>query len=98
MATMIFVSLCIVAEGFLLSCLFYFGRELRQQSRRGSYKHSWIAPAKPNIVPLQFIGPHAVAVWSQASWDAFVYGVDDSSQSRNAKSTGAAKEHYGIAA
>ena len=97
MANMIFMSLCIAAEGFLLFCLFHFVQELRQEPRRGSDNDLWIAPAKPNVVPLQFVGPASIAVWSEGTWKCFVRGSGDIA-SGDMKVKGAAKEHYDAAA
>jgi hypothetical protein len=56
MTTMIFVILCIAAEGFMLHCLFHFGQERTKESRRESGADLWIAPPRSSVVPLQFIG------------------------------------------
>ena len=97
MANMILVSLCVAAEGFLLFCLFHFGQELKQESRRDSDDDLWIASPKLNIVPPQFVGPGSIAIWSEGTWDRLLSGTDDS-ESRDVKGKDAAKEHYDAAA
>jgi len=97
MATMILVSLCVAAEGFLLYCLFHFGQELRHESRSGSDDDLWVASQKLNVVPLQFVGPTWVAIWSEGTWDRFLSSTDDS-ESRDVKGKDAAREYYDAAA
>ena len=97
MATMILVSLCVAAEGFLLYCLFHFGQELRHESRSGSDDNLWVASPKSNVVPLQFVGPTWVAIWSEDTWDR-ILSITDDSESRDVKGNDAAKEHYDAAA
>ena len=97
MATMILVSLCVAAEGFLLYCLFHFGQELRHEPRSGSDDDLWIASPKVNVVPLQFVGPASIAIWSEGTWERFLSSTDDS-ESRDVKGKDAAKEHHDAAA
>jgi hypothetical protein len=59
MVTMILV-LCLAAEGFMLTCLFHFGQELRQESRRRSAAGLWIASS--NVVPFQSTGHTRIVV------------------------------------
>ena len=97
MVTMILVSLCVAAECFLLHCLFHFGQELRHESRSGSDDDLWISSPKVNIVPLQFVGPASIAIWSEDTWDR-ILSITDDSESRDVKGKDAAKEHYDAAA
>jgi hypothetical protein len=97
MATTIFLSLCIAAAGFLLYCLFHFGQELRHEPRSGSDDDLWIASPKVNIVPLQFVGPASIAIWSEGTWDR-ILSITDDLESRDVKGKDAAKEHYDAAA
>jgi hypothetical protein len=97
MATMIFVSLCVAAEGFLLYCLFHFGQELRHEPRSGSDDDLWIASPKLNVVPLQLVGPASIAIWSEGTWDR-ILSITDDSESGDVKDKDAAKEHYDAAA
>jgi len=96
MVTMILVILCIAAEGFMLYCLFHFGQELRQGSRRESAADLWIASPKSNVVPLQFMGHTRIVVWSESAWDYFLSSAD--SEPLEARSKGTTKEHYDVAA
>ena len=97
MATMILVSLWVAADGFLLYCLFHFGQELRRESRSGSDDDLRIASLKLNVVPMQFVGPASIAIWSEGTWDRFLSSTDDS-ESRDVKGKDAAKEYYDAAA
>ena len=97
MAAMILVSLCVAAEGFLLYCLFHFGQELRYESRSGSDDDLWIASPKLKVVPLQFVGPTSIAIWSEGTWDRYLSSTDDS-ESRDVKGKDAAREYYDAAA
>jgi hypothetical protein len=97
MVTMILVSLCVAAEGFLLYCLFHFGQELRHESRSGSDDDLWVASPKLNVAPLQFVGPTSVAIWSESTWDHFLSSTDDS-ESHDMKGKDAAREYYDAAA
>jgi hypothetical protein len=97
MATTIFLSLCIAAAGFMLYCLFHFGQELRHESRSGSDDDLWIASPKLNVVPVQFVGPASIAIWSEGSWHRILASTPDS-ESRDLTGKGVAKEHYDAAA
>ena len=97
MATMILVSLCVAADGFLLYCLFHFGQELRHESRSGSDDDLWIASPKLNVVPLQFVGPASIAIWSGGTWHHILASTPDS-ESRDLTGKSVAKEHYDAAA
>jgi hypothetical protein len=50
-----------------------------------------------NVVPLQFVGPTSIAIWSERTWDRFL-SITDDSESRDVKGKDAAKEHYDAAA
>ena len=97
MATTIFLSLCVAAVGFMLYCLFHFGQELSQESRSGSDDDLWVASQKLNIVPVQFVGPASMAIWSDGSWHRVLSSKDDS-KSRDLEDKGAVNEHYDAAA
>jgi len=95
MVTMSLVILCIAAEGFMLYCLFHFGQELRQESRRESAADLlWIASLKSDVMPLQFIGRTQIVVWSESAWD-FLSSAD--AESPEAGTKGTTKEHYDLA-
>ena len=57
MTTMIFASLCIAAEGFLLLCLFRFRQELKQM--RQSESGQWIASPRANVATLPLRPPNS---------------------------------------
>ena len=97
MVTMILVSLCVAAECFLLYCLFHFGQELRHESRSGSDDDLWIASPKLNVVPVQFVGPASIAIWSEGTWHHILASTPDS-ESRDLTGKSVAKEHYDAAA
>ena len=97
MATTMFLSLCIAAAGFMLYCLFHFGQELRHESRSGSGDDLWIASPKLNVVPVQFVGPASIAIWSEGTWHHILASTPDS-ESGDVKGKDAAKEHYDAAA
>src|ERR1022692_4205540 len=55
MASMIFLSLCVAAEVFLLHCLFHFRQELDQM--RQSESGQWIASPNANVVTFRLRPP-----------------------------------------
>jgi hypothetical protein len=50
-----------------------------------------------NVVPLQFVGPASIAIWSEGTWDR-ILSITDDSESRDVKGKDAAKENYDAAA
>ena len=97
MAMTIFLSLCVAAVGFLLYCLFKFGQELRHEPRIGSDDDLWIESQKLNVVPVQFVGPASMVIWSEGTWRRVLSSKDDS-KSRDLKGQDAANRHYDAAA
>jgi hypothetical protein len=97
MATTIFLSLCVAAVGFLLYCLIHFGQELRQEPRSGSEDNLGIASQKLNVVPVQFIGPASMVIWSEDAWHR-ILSITDLSKSCDLKSKDAVNEHHDAAA
>ena len=92
MSTMILVILCVVAEGFMLCCLFHFGQEVRQEFRRQSAADLWISSLKPKVLPFRFIRHTHLVVWSEGVW-----GHCADLELLEARSEGATKGHYDAA-
>ena len=97
MAMTIFLSLCVAAVGFLLYCSFHFGQELRHESRIGSDDDLWIESQKLNVVPVQFVGPASMVIWSEGTWHRILSSTADSKPC-DLKGKGATKQHYDVAA
>jgi hypothetical protein len=97
MAMTIFLSLCVAAVGFLVYCFFHFGQELRHEPRIGSDEDVWIESQKLNVVPVQFVGPASMVIWSDGTWRRVLSSKDDS-KSRDLKGNDAANRHYDAAA
>jgi len=97
MVMTIFLGLCVAAVGFLLYCLFNFGQELRHESRIGSDDDLWIESQKLNVVPVQFVGPASMVIWSEGTWHHILLSKDDS-KSRELKGKDAANRYYNAAA
>jgi hypothetical protein len=62
MSNTILLIACIAAEGFLLYCLFHIAREIKSNRLR-SEGDSW-NEARSNIVPVNFVTPGSVTMWS----------------------------------
>jgi len=71
MATAILLILCVPAEGFLLHCMLHFALEMRRPRYRPNRDLLSQSPAT-RVVPLQFLGPYSIAVWSDGTWHRFV--------------------------
>ena len=71
MATAILLILCVPAEGFLLHCMLHFTLEMRRPRQRSNRDLLSQSPAT-RVVPLQFLGPYSIAVWSDGTWHRFV--------------------------
>lgn len=67
MATAILLILCVPAEGFLLYCIFHFALEMRRLRQRPTGDLLSQSPTT-SVVPLQFLGPCSIAVWSDGTW------------------------------
>jgi hypothetical protein len=71
MATAILLILCAPAEGFLLHCMLHFALEIRRPRQR--LNGALLSQAlTTRVVPLQFMGPCSIAVWSEGTWHRFV--------------------------
>jgi len=97
MVMTIFLGLCVAAVGFLLYCLFNFGQELRHEPRIGSDDDLWIESQKLNVVPVQFVGPASMVIWSEGTWHRILSSEDDS-KSSELEGKDAANRHYNAAA
>ena len=97
MAATIFLILCVAASGFLLYCLFHFGKELRHESRSRADEDLWMASQKLKVVPVQFVGPASLAIWSEGTWHRVLSTMDDS-KSRDLEDKGTLSERYDAAA
>jgi hypothetical protein len=65
MATVILLIFCVPAEAFLLYCMHHFALEMRRPRQRlnGDLLSQ---PLTTRVVPLQFLGPYSIAVWSES--------------------------------
>jgi hypothetical protein len=77
MTNPILLSLCVAAEGFLLSCLFHFGEELKRMSRRESDVGQWITLANANAMS-QFCESVLLTVQSEVAWNVVSFRMDGS--------------------
>jgi hypothetical protein len=65
LVAVIFSLLLVSAEAFLLYCLSRWAGDGKQQSRASFNEAPWIGSAISEIVPVQFLGPATIVVWSE---------------------------------
>lgn len=73
-STILFVALCAAGEGFLIYCLFQFVRESKASGKAHRQERVNRSAVERSIVPVQMVGPVATAMWSEGTWQSYIYG------------------------